>query len=234
MRERIVSMIGVVLLLLAASGSADEIVFSDDFSDGIDPSWTVYGNAHEYNGRLLVWSCDEFDSGVESPTLERVSGSTLCIQGEYMTVTWPSGVADRGTVGLQWYPNAASIVNHLQFVTASGDTVVNRIRYIIGILDVGFVIYEADLGSFSADHQYMWRFEFTDDEYVISIDEGEGWEARYTGSGDDLLLLPPTLHLCLTGAGDGAGYWDDILVTRREESPVESLTWGRVKALYRR
>ena len=227
MRGRIVSMMGIVLLLAAVSGSADEVVFSDDFADGIDPTWTVHGNAYEYNHRAIVWSDDEFDSGLESIALERVPGTTLRIQGEYLTVEWPSGVADRGVVGFSWYP---AIAHHLEFVNTSGETLVNRIRHRVYLTDAPFVFWQADLGAFSPGWNYMWRFEFTDDEYEISIDEGEGWETRFTGS-DELLLS--TLHLCLTGAGDGAGYWDDILVTRRVPTPVELMTWARVKALYR-
>jgi hypothetical protein len=222
-----VSMMGVALLLVAISGSADEIIFSDDFSYGIGPTWTVYGSAYEYGGSAIVWSDDEFDSGLESIALERTPGSTLRIQGEYMIVASPSGVPDRGVVGFRWNP---VIAHHLEFVHMSGDTLVNRIRHRVYLTDAPFVFWQADLGAFEG-WRYMWRFEFTEDGYEISIDEGEGWETRFIGSVE---LLLPTLHLCLTGAGDGAGYWDDILVTRSVPTPVESMTWGRVKALYQR
>ena len=218
-------------LLLSMNATADEIVFSDDFSSGIGDAWTVHGSAQMFGSRLIVYGPTLFGNGVESFPISRDSDSTLYFRGDYWVTEEGGAPGDCGVVTFEW--GAGWVAWKLMFVNASGDTTVQRIRFVVELVGTGQKLDEADLGEFMPDTRgYGWEIAVTrSGDYAVSIDDGDGWEVRHTGS--PFPVFPSSPSLCLTQDGPGVGHWDNIVVGWRDYTPVASQSWGRVKALFR-
>lgn len=219
----------VAVCLLITTPLWGQVLFYDDFDAGIDEeNWTVHGTGYVagYQCEAIIWSNSLFHAGLESAIIDLSPyspGDSFYVQGQYWTRSAPAITAGTGAVmvGLGWN-GLDNQFYWLEFITVSGDTSVYRIRY--------HGCYDADIGAFSIDHIYHWKFSFTSlFQCEIYIDEGEGWELRHSEIG---ALGNMPVVICLTGAGGGWGRWNNIEMGI-DTTPVRSRSWGSIKALYR-